>query len=1027
MASGAKRLNGNAKQNKKDKKMKNIYTPRPGGDPEDEDEHECEQQSTSDTPAWHRHFAADELLGRYEPIRELGRGSYGLVYEGKVLKKCGKLEPGMKIAIKKVRRVFHTETDAKRLLRELKILRILRNHDSIVTLYDIIPPKEPRRFAALTLTFEFVDADLGKIFRTNQFFTTLHVQYMLYQILLGVKYMHSAKIVHRDLKPANLLINEDCSIKICDFGLARGFSEDPDQLKDKQNDDEKNNNIQNGNNEQKDNEKDSKKKKRMALLKKKKPGKEQKKVKRAITRHVVTRWYRGPEVILLQQKQATLSAVDMWSIGAIFAELLQMQRENRPDPTKRGPIFPGDSCFPLSIKDQMDYASRVDQMQVIFDVIGSPTESEIQNFSNEKARKYLRNLPQRKKKNLRRMFPGEDKRYALDLLTQFLKFDVLKRISVDEALEHPYLKPVRDPVHERVKKPVTFSFESAQMGQKKLRELILEEVIKYNKYDEERLIKSGAMSNYKRMKEKEDKKQTKETKLKNKLRKQSETIQKYKNEIEAKTVTKNEFNRKNEQQKHELISMNKYADDIDCKIFEDNSDNCLANDCSFVNRIIYGLKYYQLLNTKIDGKGQLIFTEFILNTYTQYLNDILHLKTKHNTDLYLIHQQLFTKFGFNHCNTMKCSWTGRHYQKLNNRDNTYKFIQELFDGLHYYLFHLFDSGMRQIPDNKQQRPNNEDNDANLSNYDKELQKLNNTKKNKLIFNKLEKQSSKFNLTIQPQSVQEMTFLDDLYSQIREVNNGLIPQLFKHFISSESYDSDAICDDINQCVYTNSTETNLLYLLESNKNIINCIKQNILRKKVISYTFSTGFIFQYWEWYKNMDNDDEQETKDQSWHNMNDYGGYKLKELYIKPRYESFKDELRNYSAKEMTINMYENYVLPKASAYLQTNTVKAMKCLAAWIDEKLHYGIDKDNPITLNHLLSIILYCDFSLLCTSFSSTFRKLFPSETLNSAKKRNQKYWYLSKYLRETVQYFGMSGAYFYTDDNGERVYPHRNVFF
>ena len=67
-----------------------------------------------------------------------------------------------------------------------------------------------------------------------------------------------------------------------------------------------------------------------------KPGKDQKKMKRAITRHVVTRWYRGPEVILLQQKQATLSAVDMWSIGAIFAELLQMQRENRPDPTKRG-------------------------------------------------------------------------------------------------------------------------------------------------------------------------------------------------------------------------------------------------------------------------------------------------------------------------------------------------------------------------------------------------------------------------------------------------------------------------------------------------------------------------------------------------------------------------------------------------------------------------------------------------------------------------------------------------------------------
>eukprot|EP01084_Bolivina_argentea_P096302 173137_1 len=146
----AKRLKGD-KRRKKDKKMKNIYTPRPGKDPEPEDEHhDCEpiRELDDDTPTWHSHFESDELLGRYEPIRELGRGSYGIVYQGKVLKKWGKLEPYQKIAIKKVRRVFHTETDAKRLLRELKILRILRNHDSIVTLYDIIPPKEPRRFAA---------------------------------------------------------------------------------------------------------------------------------------------------------------------------------------------------------------------------------------------------------------------------------------------------------------------------------------------------------------------------------------------------------------------------------------------------------------------------------------------------------------------------------------------------------------------------------------------------------------------------------------------------------------------------------------------------------------------------------------------------------------------------------------------------------------------------------------------------------------------------------------------------------------
>lgn len=210
-------------RNKHTKNMRKIYTPKPEAENEIDDD---EPELNEDDPVWRKHFKPGELLDRYQPIRELGRGSYGVVYEGEVLKNRGRLQPQTKIAIKKVRRVFQTDTDAKRLLRELRILRILRNHDSIVTLFDIVPPTDAKRFAHLTLIFEFVDADLGKIFRTNQFFTTLHVQYMLYQILLGLKYMHSAALVHRDLKPANILINEDCSIKICDFGLARGFSEE---------------------------------------------------------------------------------------------------------------------------------------------------------------------------------------------------------------------------------------------------------------------------------------------------------------------------------------------------------------------------------------------------------------------------------------------------------------------------------------------------------------------------------------------------------------------------------------------------------------------------------------------------------------------------------------------------------------------------------------------------------------------------------------------------------------------------------
>ena len=96
-------------------------------------------------------------------------------------------------------------------------MRILRNHENILTVYDIIPPKEPQTFAALLFIVEFVGANLDKIFETNQFLSTQHIQHILYQILSGLEYMHSMNIAHRDLKPANILINEDCSNKISSF------------------------------------------------------------------------------------------------------------------------------------------------------------------------------------------------------------------------------------------------------------------------------------------------------------------------------------------------------------------------------------------------------------------------------------------------------------------------------------------------------------------------------------------------------------------------------------------------------------------------------------------------------------------------------------------------------------------------------------------------------------------------------------------------------------------------------------------
>ena len=125
-----------------------------------------------------------------------------------------------------------------------------------------------------------METDLSSIIKSPQPLSDAHVQFFLYQILRGLKYIHSSNVIHRDLKPRNLLVNSNCDLKICDFGLARvDFAELQWKVA-------------------------------------------------AMTDYVATRWYRAPEVILSWKKYT--KAIDMWSIGCILAELVG-----------RKPIFPG--------------------------------------------------------------------------------------------------------------------------------------------------------------------------------------------------------------------------------------------------------------------------------------------------------------------------------------------------------------------------------------------------------------------------------------------------------------------------------------------------------------------------------------------------------------------------------------------------------------------------------------------------------------------------------------------------------------
>ena len=98
---------------------------------------------------------------------------------------------------------------------------MLKGHRNLVKLYDIVEPQDSNNFKTLYLVFEATPSDLRKVFRSDYFLTERHIQTIMYNLLCGIKYIHSADIVHRDIKPANVLVNQDCTAKICDFGLAR--------------------------------------------------------------------------------------------------------------------------------------------------------------------------------------------------------------------------------------------------------------------------------------------------------------------------------------------------------------------------------------------------------------------------------------------------------------------------------------------------------------------------------------------------------------------------------------------------------------------------------------------------------------------------------------------------------------------------------------------------------------------------------------------------------------------------------------
>ncbi|XP_072805996.1 mitogen-activated protein kinase 15 isoform X4 [Vicugna pacos] len=213
---------------------------------------------------------------RYLLKRRLGKGAYGIVWKA-VDRRTGEV-----VAIKKIFDAFRDKTDAQRTFREIMLLQEFGNHPNIIRLLDVIRAENDRD---IYLVFEYMDTDLHAVICKGMVLKDTHKRYIFYQLLRATKFIHSGCVIHRDQKPSNVLLDASCSVKLCDFGLARSLSSLPEGPEGQ-----------------------------------------------ALTEYVATRWYRAPEVLLSSSWYTP--GVDMWSLGCILGEMLRGR-----------PLFPGTSTL----------------------------------------------------------------------------------------------------------------------------------------------------------------------------------------------------------------------------------------------------------------------------------------------------------------------------------------------------------------------------------------------------------------------------------------------------------------------------------------------------------------------------------------------------------------------------------------------------------------------------------------------------------------------------------------------------------
>ena len=270
--------------------------------------------------------------------------------------------------------------------------------------------------------------------------------------------------------------------------------------------------------------------------------------------------------------------------------------------------------------------------------------------------------------------------------------------------------------------------------------------------------------------------------------------------------------------------------------------------CIAIQRIICLLKYYSLLNIVNNAFDRDIFNNFINDIYGEaFINDYIRLINNHKHDLHEINKYLMDNKIFKQCDIKNCLFTQRHFvdnkQEIKNELNPFlNFYKQIIDSLHFYLYHLFECGLRSIPHSKI------NDDVDDIYFDKEFFRMNNclNQRKYLIqtFNRF-KNNDKFNINVYNKNKNDgdTTFMDQLYLHLNNYHKKETVNNFKQFMLNEQYDSDSLINDVDHC----DDDGNILKYIKNDIDFINGIKEFIkntqsMLKKIISVHFILFFLF-----------------------------------------------------------------------------------------------------------------------------------------------------------------------------------------